>query len=124
MRLVVILAALLIAPAAHADRCLASLDESRYAFERGKEDLAQPGERFLGDLRPCNPQLVAAVEEAVRYQIHDDEAKKFARNTGFVQLAYGVAWAVLAAAALGLYLRQRRLQATIEDLRRRLEAHG
>ena len=123
MRIVLVVLALLAAPAAHAATCLGSLDESRYAFARGKEDLAQPGERFLADLKQCNPQLVSAIEESVRYQIHEQEAAVFHRNSGYVQLAYGVAWAVVAAGALAMYFRQRRLDAAIAEMQRRLEGH-
>ena len=93
------------------DTCFAN--RARWAYDRGNETLAAPGERFLEDMNGCAPTFAAAVIEAVRFQIQSDEAKKFVRAKNFVMAAYGVAWAVLAVSALFIFLRQRRLAAEI-----------
>jgi len=101
-------------------KCFANFE--RWAYARDKETLAAPGERFLEDMRACDPSFAAAVVEAVRYQIHKDEVDKFTRAKSYVFAAYGIAWAVLALSALGLWLRQRRLTAEIAALEARVRA--
>ncbi len=101
-------------------KCFATPE--KWAYDREHESLAQPGERFLADLRECDPTLAANITEAIRYQIQSAEAETFARHSMFVMAAYGVAWAFLAAAGLFLYLRQKRLDASIDELTARLRA--
>ena len=121
MRTLLIVIVLSLAPAAaHAAGCLASLDESKYVTERGKQDIAVAGERFRTDLKACNPELAAAFTEYVRYEIHDQEAQAFVRNAGFVKLAYAVAWAIVALAAVLMYLRQRKLEQSIDAMETKL----
>jgi hypothetical protein len=120
MRTLVMILALSLAPALAHAACLASLDESKYRTERGKQDIAVAGERFRTDLKACNPELAAAFTEYVRYEIHDQEAASFVRHAGFVKLAYGVAWALVALAAAVMYLRQRRLEQTLDALESKL----
>lgn len=106
-------------------KCFA--EPQRWAYDREKETLAAPGERFLEDMRNCDPSFAASVTEAIRYQIHKEEAQKFSRASTFVMAAYGVAWALLAVSALLVYLRQRRLLAEIAALDARVreaEARG
>ena len=91
-------------------------DTNRWSYDREKETLAAPGERFLEDLRKCDSTFAASVIEAIRYQIHDDETKKFVRAKGFVLTAWGLAWALLVLAGLALWLRQRRLDGEIAVL--------
>jgi hypothetical protein len=92
----------------------------RWAFDRDHETSAAPGERFLEDMHTCAPTLWADVVEAVRYQIQSEEAEKFVRSRKIVTVAYGIAWAALAAVAFTLWLRQRRLAAEIGQLEARL----
>lgn len=99
----------------------------RWAFDRKAETIANAGERFFEDMRQCDPSFAAAITEAVRYQIQADESQKFVRSSKYVMAAYGVAWAILAAAGLALYLRQRRLNDEISALEAKLrdaEAQG
>lgn len=102
-------------------------DAERWKFDRNAETIAKAGERFFEDMRQCDPTFAAAVTEAVRYQIHQEESQKFVRSSKYVMAAYGVAWAVLAAAGLALYLRQRKLNEEITALEAKLrdaEAQG
>jgi hypothetical protein len=127
MRAFLVVAVLLAAGAAGAAEappatCFAHPE--RWAYDRGKETLAAPGERFFEDLRACDATFAAAVAEAVRYQIQADEAEKFVRSKDTVLLAYGIAWGVLAVSGLLLWLRQRRLLAEIASLEARLKAVG
>jgi hypothetical protein len=106
-------------------RCFDGVD--RWSYDREKEPLARPGERFLDDLKACDSTFHAAVVEAVRYRIHTEEAAKFTRSKSYVLAAYGVAWAVLAAAGVTLFLRQRRLAdelGALEAKLREAEARG
>ncbi len=124
MRLLLVLLVLTVAaPLAGAQqapqaRCFA--DTSRWAYDRANETLAAPGERFLEDLSKCDPTFAASIVEATRYQIHDEETKKFVRANGFVMAAYGVAWGVLAISGLLLFLRQRKLNGEIATLEARI----
>jgi hypothetical protein len=102
--------------------CFANAE--RWSYDREKETLAAPGERFLDDMQRCAPSFAAAVVEAVRYQIQKDETDKFVHQQGFVVGAYGVAWALLAVGALAVWLRQRRLAAELRALEQRLAAAG
>jgi hypothetical protein len=119
-----VLIVLLVASSAHAAPCLSTLDESRYTFDRGKEDIAASGKRFDEDLRKCNRELAAGYTEYIRYQIHDQEAKSFAAHGGSVKLAYGVAWALVVLGAVAMYLRQRKLEAAIGELEAKLRARS
>ena len=118
--LVLALLVILVPAGARAADCLRTLDEAKYVVDRGKVDLAVPGEQFYNDLKGCNPTLAASITEYIRYTIHDQEAQAFARNTVYVRLAYGVAWSIVALAAVLIYLRQRKLEQTIGDLEDRL----
>lgn len=113
------------APAPPLSRCFT--DPDRWAYQRGQETIAKAGERFFEDMRKCDPSFAAAVAEAVRFQIHQEETEKFVRSSKFVMAAYGVAWAVLALAGLALWLRQRKLNDEIASLEAKLrdaEAQG
>jgi hypothetical protein len=99
-------------------RCFA--DSERWTYDRNRETLAAPGERFLEDMRACDPTFAAAVIEAIRYEIHADESAKFVRARGYVLAAYGVAWALLAASALFVWHRQRKLAAELTALEARI----
>lgn len=113
------------APAPAAGNCFANPE--RWAFQRGNETIAKAGERFFDDMRKCDPTFAAAVAEAVRFQIHQEETEKFVRSSKYVMAAYGVAWALLAVAGLALWLRQRRLNDEIASLEAKLrdaEAQG
>jgi hypothetical protein len=103
-------------------RCFANPE--RWAYDRTRETLAAPGERFLEDMRTCDASFAASVIEAVRYQIHKEEAEKFTRASSFVMAAYGVAWALLAASAIAVWLRQRKLTAEIAALEARVREAG
>ncbi len=116
----IILMVFLVAGAARAEvstpkpECFANPE--RWSFDRTKETLAQPGQRFLADLRACDPTLAAGIEEAVRYEIQSKEAQSFAKNQIFVLAAYGVAWGLVALAAFGAWLRWRRVTGLLEEL--------
>jgi hypothetical protein len=102
-------------------------DPDRWTYHRGQETIAKAGERFFEDMRKCDPSFAAAVAEAVRFQVHQEETNKFVRSSKYVMAAYGVAWAVLALAGLALWLRQRRLNDEIASLEAKLrdaEAQG
>lgn len=101
---------------------LSSLDLARYEWQRDKEFAAQAGQRFLDDLKARSPEVAANVEDAVRYKIQAEEARKFARQRRFVIAAYGTVWAVVALFAAAIFARQRRLAAQIEELESRLRA--
>jgi len=96
----------------------------RWTYDRTKEPLAGPGERFLADMQQCDATFAAAVVEAIRYKIQNEETEKFIHQRSFVIAAYAIAWAVLAAAAFALWLRQRRLTREIAELEARLKAAG
>jgi hypothetical protein len=97
-------------------------DPSRWAFDRSKESVAQPGQRFLADLRACDPTLAANIEEAVRHEFHQKEAQSARRNEKFVLAAYGAAWGLLALAALGVWLRWRKVKQLLAELEARVRA--
>lgn len=99
-------------------KCFQNLE--RWSYNREKETLAAPGERFLEDLRACDSSFAASVVEAIRYQIHAEESQKLTRSSRFVMAAYGVAWGLLALSGVALYLRQRRLQAELAALESKL----
>jgi hypothetical protein len=98
--------------------CFAAMgaNVARYAWDRAAETLAQPGERFMADLRACDSTLAANIEEAVRYSIQSKEMANFARNQTAVLAAYGVAWGLVALAALGAWLRWRRVTRLLDEL--------
>jgi CcmD family protein len=121
MRLFIIVLALFVAlPAAAQENPLKAVDLSKYQFDRAKETPLQAGQRLLEDLKAANPAVAANLLEAARYEIQKDETEKFARQSGSVMWAYGVAWAVLALFAAGLFGRQRRLARELEELEARV----
>ena len=89
---------------------------ARWAYDRSVETLAQPGQRFLTDLRACDSTLAANIEEAVRYDIQTKELASFAKNQKAVLAAYGAAWGLVALAALGAWLRWRRVTRLLAEL--------
>ena len=98
-------------------------DPSRWAFDRSKgETVAEAGQRFFADLRACEPTLAASIEEAVRYGIQQKEAQSFRRNQKFVLAAYGAAWGLVALAALGVWLRWRKVKQLLAELEARVRA--
>ncbi len=116
----IILVLLCLAGAARADvstpkpECFANM--GRYAYDRSIETLAQPGQRFMADLRACDATFAANIEEAVRYDIQSKELASFAKNQTAVLAAYGVAWGLVALAALGAWLRWRRVSRLLDEL--------
>lgn len=123
MRTLIALAVLtLAASSAHAVEARCFANPERWSYDRAKETLAAPGERFLDDVRACDASFAAAVTEAIRYRIHSEEAAKLTRSSHYVMAAYGVAWAVLALSAAALFLRQRRLTGEIAAMEARLRA--
>lgn len=96
----------------------------RWTYDRTKQALAIPGETFLADMQQCDSTFAAAVVEAIRYRIQNEETEKFVHQSRFVIAAYAIAWGVLAAAALGIWLRQRRLTGEIAELEARIKAAG
>lgn len=95
-----------------------------WTFDRTKEALAAPGERFLADMQACDATFAAAIVETIRYKIQNEETEKFIRQRSFVIAAYAIAWGVLAVAAFALWMRQRRLTREIAELESRLKAAG
>ncbi len=118
LRALVLLA--LLGGAAHAadPKCFANPE--RWSYDRDKETLQQAGERFLADMKACDPTFASTIMEVARYQLHDDELRKFTHQSGFVLWAYGIAWGLLAVSALLLFLRQQRLKGEIAELEARL----
>jgi hypothetical protein len=101
-------------------KCFANPE--RWSYDRDKESLQQAGERFLGDLKACDPTLAASLLEVARYEVQDKETRDFVHQRGFVVWAYGVAWSLLALSGFFLWLRQRRLGAELVVLEARLRA--
>jgi hypothetical protein len=98
-------------------------DVERYKWTpESQEWNAEIGARFLTDLAAKHAGLAASVEDAVRYKIHDEETRKFARQKKFVLAAYGVMWLIVAAAAAAVVFRQRKLDGQIRDLEARIRA--
>jgi hypothetical protein len=93
-----------------------------WSHDRTKEPLQALGDRFMDHLHACAPTLAAAIDEHTIYELQDKQAKIFARHSQYVMIAYGVAWGILAAAALLMVFRQRRLAAQILDLQAQLRA--
>jgi hypothetical protein len=122
--LVIVLAVGLLGGAAHAadPKCFANPE--RWSYDRSKEALQQAGERFIADMEACDPTFASTILEVARYQLHDDELKKFNHQSGFVLWAYGIAWGLLAVSGLLLWLRQQRLTAEIAALEARIRAEG
>jgi hypothetical protein len=121
MRALVLL--MLLGGVAHAadPKCFSTPE--RWSYDRDKgESLSLAGERFLDDMQKCDSAFAASVFEVARYQLQSEEAKKFVRQIGFVEWAYGVAWALLVVSGLLLWLRQRRLNRDIAELEARLRA--
>ena len=102
--------------------CFAHPD--KWTYDRTKETLAAPGQRFIDDMQACDPSFAAAVIEAVRYQIQKDETDKFFRQVNYVIAAYAICWALVAIAGLTVWLRQRRLIRDLAELEARLKAAG
>ncbi|MBI4511386.1 MAG: hypothetical protein HY698_17265 [Deltaproteobacteria bacterium] len=100
---------------------LSDEDLSSYRWQRDKEFFAQAGARFLEDLRSRDKELAAAVLDAARYDIQQEEADKFARQKKFVLAAYGVLWGILVVFVTAIWLRQRRLTAALDDLEQKLK---
>lgn len=73
------------------------------------EPTAAAGQRFMAALTERDAEVASLVRDAVRYEIQDEETRKFARQKKFVLVAYGVIWALLAGFALAMWLRQRSL---------------
>lgn len=91
-----------------------------YKIKRGKsgnpaEPNAAAGQRFMQALEQRDAEIAAVVRDAVRYEVQDEETKKFARQKKFVLVAYGVIWALLAGFAFAMWQRQRGL---IREIRR------
>src|SRR5262249_49318545 len=123
MRLAIVLMFLLGGVAHAADaKCFAHPE--RWSYDREKESLQQAGQRFLDDLQACDPTFAAAVLEVARYQLHDDELRKFTHQSGFVIWAYGLAWALLAVSGVLVLVRQRRLTGEIAALEARIRAEA
>ena len=95
-----------------------------WSYDRAKMTLAAPGEKFFADLQKCDPTFAASVVEAIRYQIQKDETDKFMHQKQFLLAAYGICWAIVALAAVALWLRQRRLARELADLEARLKLAG
>lgn len=104
--------------------CFAAAHLDRWTYDRTKEALAAPGERFLEDMQACDATFAAAIVEAIRYKIQNEETEKFIRQRSFVIAAYAIAWGALALAAFALWMRQRRLTREIAELESRLKAAG
>ena len=111
---------LLLGGVAHAADAKCFANPERWSYNREKESLQQAGERFIADLQACDPTFAASILEVARYQLHDEELKKFTHQSGFVVWAYGIAWGLLAVSGLMLLLRQRRLAAEIAALEARI----
>ncbi len=95
-------------------------DPSRWGWDRAKEAVAEPGQRFMADMRKCDATLAASIEDAVRYDIHEKEAQSVRRNEKFVLAAYGAAWALVALAALIAWLRLRKVTQLLAELEARV----
>jgi heme exporter protein CcmD len=96
----------------------------RWTYDRKNDALATPGKKFLDDMQACDATFAAAVTESVRYQIQQEEHDKFVKHSSFLIAAYGIVWAVVAGAALTIWLRQRRLIRDLAELEARLKAAG
>lgn len=88
------------------------------------QPLEKAADRFLADLKEIDPALSEEILVRAAYQVQQDELDKFGRQRGYVIAAYGVLWGVVAAFAVVLWLRQRKLTAALVDLESRLAAAG
>ena len=124
MRMVVLLVAVVVgvsgAGEAAAQAPAKCPDLAGYRFDREKDFAAQAGDRLLAEIRECNQDAYSTLVDSVRHQIQADETAKFANQRRYVIWAFGAAWALLALAALGIWLRQGKLRAQIDELEARL----
>lgn len=67
------------------------------------------------------PDVRAELRESVRFDDHSRDAKRMLRNKRHVVMAYVALWAITVVFVIMMFLRQRRLNAEIELLRRELE---
>jgi CcmD family protein len=109
------------APAAEGANPLGSVSFDKYKLDREKGDISlDKGRLFLADLKAANPSAWASVTDAVRYDIQTEETRKFAHQKQFVIYAYGAIWVILLGFVVGLYARQRQLNAELAELERRI----
>lgn len=119
LRWMILVVLVAFAPAARANP-LSGTNLDSYRWQRDSEFAAQAGERFLGDLKALSPEVAANLEDAVRYRLQSDEARKFAHQQRFVIAAYAVLWAILVVFAVVLARRQQRIARELDDLEQRL----
>jgi hypothetical protein len=93
----------------------------KWSYDRAKEPLQAVGDRFMTDLHECAPTLASAIDEHTSYALQDKQARIFARHSQYVMLAYGIAWGILALAALAMLMRQQKLSRQILDLKMQLK---
>ena len=96
-----------------------SLDKYVPNVEKG--DLAlEAGRRLLADLKASNPAVWASVVEAARFEIQNEETDKFARQKNYVIYAYAALWVILLLFVVGVFARQRKLNAELVELEKRV----
>ena len=96
-----------------------SLDKYVPNVEKG--DLAlEAGRRLLADLKAANPAVWASVVEAARFDIQNEETDKFARQKNYVIYAYAALWVILLLFVVGVFARQRKLNAELVELEKRV----
>jgi hypothetical protein len=93
----------------------------RYAPNVEKGDLAlEAGRRLLADLKAANPAVWASVVEAARFDIQHEETEKFGRQKNYVIYAYAALWVILLLFVVGVFARQRKLNAELVELEKRV----
>jgi hypothetical protein len=109
------------APAPPGDNPFKSIALDRYVPDLEKGDLAlEKGRQLLTDLKAASPAAWASVVEAARFEIQNDETEKFARQKSYVIYAYAALWIILLVFVVGVFARQRKLNAELAELERRV----
>lgn len=106
------------------DNPLGKLDFTAYKYDPAKDESAIVGQKFMDDLCAADAPLCSAVKEATRYELQDESAHRFDHDRNTVITAYAVLWMILIVFVVGVWRRQQRLTAHIQDLEARLRAES
>jgi hypothetical protein len=106
--------------------CFANLSSFTWSPKADRPGV-DSGDKFRAALAKCDDLLAVANDRAAMFEVHDKEAKIFARAKAHVIAAYAVLWVILIGFVALVFFRQRKLNRVISDLEaklRRAEASG
>ncbi len=101
-------------------KCFAEL--SRFTWNpQSDRPGVDSGDKFREGLAKCDDLLAIANSRSAMFEVHDKEAKVFARAKRFVIAAYAVLWGVLILFVAMIFFRQRKFNRAIADLEAKLK---